>query len=157
VSLNWILQNRSLLNVGVWCQGRNPRTLTADNDNGTDSVTLASNQSSIAPHPFIVLLLRSFAKESLQTAEPMWRMSSSEMWRRVALVRNNVSGALIAFIIRVTRTSERGTLAVTNNRRRLILVTLITEVICSSETSVLIRVTRRNISEVGILHSHRRE
>jgi hypothetical protein len=38
-----------------------------------------------------------------------------------------------------------------------ILVTLITEAIRSSETLVLTRATRRNISDDGILHSNRHE
>jgi hypothetical protein len=37
------------------------------------------------------------------------------------------------------------------------LVTLVMQVICSSETAVLTRPTRRNITKYGILHSHRRE
>jgi hypothetical protein len=38
----------------------------------------------------------------------------------------------------------------------LILVTLMMVEICSSETSVLIRATRRHIPEGGILHCHSR-
>jgi hypothetical protein len=38
-----------------------------------------------------------------------------------------------------------------------ILVTLIMEALCSSETSILIRATRRKIPEDRILHSHCRE
>jgi DNA-binding TFAR19-related protein (PDSD5 family) len=59
---------------------------------------------------------------------------------RVALVRTDVSEELSASIIRVARIGELEiTIAVTSNRR------------------MLRRATRRNISEDGILHSHRCE
>jgi hypothetical protein len=91
------------------------------------------------------------------------------MLRRVDLVRTDVSEELSASFIRVTRIGELGTtLPVTSNRRTLrrnnkflrsspILVTLMNEALSSTETSVLIRATRRNISEDTILHSRRRE
>jgi hypothetical protein len=90
----------------------------------------------------------------------------------VFLLRTVLSEELSAAIIRVRRFDElRTTLAVTSNRRTLrasvasygylpsspILVTLMMEALSSSETSIITRVTRRNIPEDDILYSHRRE
>jgi hypothetical protein len=80
------------------------------------------------------------------------------MLRRVAHVRTDISEEPSASIIRVTRIGElETTLAVTSVRRLLvtanvvpsspILVTLIMLALGFTETSVLTRATRRNISE----------
>jgi hypothetical protein len=102
-------------------------------------------------------------------------MLSSGVLRCVALVRTDVSEEFSASFVRVTRIGELGTtLALTNNRRTLvlvflrsvrrllvtanvvpsspILVTLMKEALGSSETSVLTRATRRNIPEDAILY-----
>jgi hypothetical protein len=96
-------------------------------------------------------------------------MVSSGILRRVALVRTDVSEKPRASFIRVTRIGEFGTtLAALATDARCeeipsvvpsspILVTLMKEVLGSSETSVLTRATRHNIPEDIILHSHRRE
>jgi hypothetical protein len=97
-------------------------------------------------------------------------MSSSGMLRRVALVRTDVSEERSSSFIRVTRIGEllETLLVFLRSVRRLlvtasvvpsspILVTLMKEALSSSETSVLIRVTRRNIPDDAILHSHRPE
>jgi hypothetical protein len=82
-------------------------------------------------------------------------MASSGMLRRVALVRTDVSEELSASFIMVTRIGDLGTtLALTASviLSSPILVTLMKEVLSSSEKSVLTRATRRNIPEDAIIH-----
>jgi hypothetical protein len=97
----------------------------------------------------------------------LWRMASSGMLRRVALVRTDVSEGRSASIIRVTTIGHKSHFVFLRSVRRLlvtasivpsspILVTLMKEALSSSEKSVLTRATRRNIPQDAILHSHRR-
>jgi hypothetical protein len=79
---------------------------------------------------------------------------SPRMLHHVALVRTDISEEHSASIIRVTRISKLGMLAVSSNQHMLpsspILVTLMMEPLCFSETSDLTRATQRNIPEDSI-------
>jgi hypothetical protein len=80
------------------------------------------------------------------------------MLRHVVVVKTDVSEEHSACILREIGIDELGTtLAVTINGRSPILIALMMEALCYSETSVLIRDSCRSIQEDGILHSHRRE
>jgi hypothetical protein len=79
------------------------------------------------------------------------------MLYHLALVRSDISEECITYIIRVTGIAELGTmLAVTSSQSMLQSNTLMLEAIRVSEMSVLIRATRCNVPDDGILHSHRR-
>jgi hypothetical protein len=75
------------------------------------------------------------------------RIPSSSMLRRVALLRTD---QFLRSVLPLLVTSN----IVPNSP---IPVTLMMRAVRSSETSVLTRVTRRNIPEDGIFHSHRLE
>jgi hypothetical protein len=81
----------------------------------------------------------------------MLRIASSGMLRHVVLVRTDVSEELSVSIIRVTRIGELGVDTANVIPSSKILVTLITEALSFSGTSVLTTPTRRKIPEDGIL------
>jgi hypothetical protein len=83
-------------------------------------------------------------------------MPSSGVLHPVVLVRTGCSGERISNIIRVKIIDELGTI-LADVPSMPILLTLKMKVKHSSERSVLTRATGRNISEDGILHSHRCE
>jgi hypothetical protein len=83
-------------------------------------------------------------------------MSSSGMWRRVDLVWTDVSEQRIASVLRVEKSASEEP-PVHAGFSFADFSTMKMEVICSFETSVHARSTRRHIPEDDILHSHRRE
>jgi hypothetical protein len=75
-------------------------------------------------------------------------MTSSGMLRRVALVRTDVSEERIAYIVYLR--SVLRLLITINVPSSPILVNMMMEVICSSETSAFTTATRRNIPKDGV-------
>jgi hypothetical protein len=63
----------------------------------------------------------------------------------------------LQYIVASRRNTTESLLTASFVRSSWILSTLITEVICSSETSVLMKITRRHIPEDGFFYSHRCE
>jgi hypothetical protein len=91
--------------------------------------------------------MKAYGEVDIQTG--VRKMASSGMLRCVAIVRTDVSEEL--------RSVRRLLVTASAVPSSPILVTLMKEALCSSETSVVTRATWRNIPEDAILHSHRRE